>query len=798
MTTDFVQQFRDAIRNAGLTPPDAIKADGELHRFASNGKRGDLAGWYVLHADGIPAGSFGCWRAGITESWHADIGRSLTGAERELHLRRTESAKRQREQAERERHADAAERAAREWEAAKPASDSHPYLQRKGVRSHGVRQHRDGRLLIPLRDRAGVWQSLQYISADGDKLFLSGGKMAGGYFAIGKAGGTVCIAEGFATAATIHEATGLPVAVAFNAGNLEPVARALRDKLPTAKLILCADDDAATEGNPGMAKATEAARAVDGLLAVPDFGADRPAKATDFNDLAMHRGANAVRACIGKAMRPYGESWPDPLPLVADFKAEPYPLDALPGAIGDAVREVAAFVQCPVALAACSALSALSVAAQGLANVRRGPDLEGPVSLYLLAVAESGERKSACDRHFAGELSLWEADQAEQLKPDLAKSRAEMAAWDAEREAVLLNIKGARKEGKSTDKARAELERLEGGKPEAVRVPRLVLESETAESLAWNLARPDGWPSGGILSSEAGIIFGGHSMRRDTIMHSLALFNKLWSGETYKVSRKTGTPPIFELTGARLTMGLAVQPGTVQAFFDESKGLARDTGFAARFLIAWPESTQGTRLYRDAPKDWPGLTAFKAQLRRLLDTRLTIDAAGHLSPPPLDLDPQAFEGWRRFHDGAEQELRSGGELADVRDVASKAAENCARVAALFHLVENGPNGRIGAAHMAAAARIITWHLFEARRFLGGLALPKTLSNAAKLDAWLIAECCKRGTDSVTQRDALRLGPNPVRKKSELTAALVELAETCRARLDDDGRTVRVNPALLRV
>ena len=115
--------------------------------------------------------------------------------------------------------------------------------------------------------------------------------------------------------------------------------------------------------------------------------------------------------------------------------------------------------------------SALSVAAQSLANVRRGPDLEGPISLSLLSVAESGERKTACDRHFADGLREWEAEQAEQVKPDLAKSRAKLAAWEAEREAVVLKIKQARKGGKPTDKAHDELEQLESDKPEAVRIP---------------------------------------------------------------------------------------------------------------------------------------------------------------------------------------------------------------------------------------------------------------------------------------------------------------------------------------
>lgn len=790
---DAIAQFSDALRAAGLTP-EAIHADGELHRFSSNGKRGDEAGWYVLHLDGgIPAGAFGDWRTGLNESWRADIGRRLTEAERAAQRELIASLRRKREADDAKRHTEAQERAQREWRDAKPADATHPYLVRKGVQAHGLRVDEAGRLLVPVRI-AGELHSLQYIDAEGGKRFLPGGRVAGGYFAIGKGKEVVCIAEGYATAATIREATGYAVAAAFNCGNLEAVARTVRERLPKAKLIVCADDDATTDGNPGTTKATAAARAIGGLLAVPDFGADRLEKATDFNDLAVHRGMDAVKACIANATHPGAPARPAPLPLVAELTADPYPLDALPGEFGAAVREVVAYLQCPVALAACSALSALSVAAQGLANVRRDGNLEGPVSLYLLSAAYSGERKSELDRYFSKPLREWEAAEAERIKPDLARSRADLAAWTAEREGVQLSIKEARRKGKPTDELRDQLTRLEEGKPEPLRVPRVLLESETAESLAWNLARPDGWPSAGILSSEAGIILGGHSMRNDTIMQSLALLNKLWGGETLRVGRKTSEQ--FTLSGARLTMGLAVQAGTLQAFLDSSRGLARDTGFLARFLIAWPASTQGTRFYREAPSDWPGLTAYRSRLRQLLDTRSKMTDAGQLAPPSPDMTSEGFALWRDFYNEAERELAQGGELTEIRDVASKAAENCARVAALFHLFEHGSDARIEAHHVAAAVKVVTWHLFESRRLLSVMALSKPISNAAKLDEWLRAECSKRGTETVSVRDALRLGPNPTRLKSELRAALAELDDANRAWLDDDGRTIRVATALL--
>jgi len=302
LTGDAVAQFREAIAAAGLTPPDAIEADGKLHRFPSNGKRGDDAGHYVLHLDGIPAGHFGCWRAGIAQTWRADLGRKLSPVEAAAHAARVEAMRREREAEEARRHAEARELAGKRYDVARPADPAHPYLVAKGVKPHGIRQEGE-LLLVPMRDRDGL-HSLQTIDGSGNKRFLTGGRVAACYHSFGKAGDTVCIAEGYATGASIHEATGYPVAVAFNAGNLEAVARTLRAKLPDARIILCADDDAATPGNPGRTRATEAARAIGGLVALPDFGPDRPEGATDFNDMAQNRGAEAVREAVERATAP--------------------------------------------------------------------------------------------------------------------------------------------------------------------------------------------------------------------------------------------------------------------------------------------------------------------------------------------------------------------------------------------------------------------------------------------------------------------------------------------------------------
>ena len=204
-----------------------------------------------------------------------------------------------------------------------------PYTDRKGIQTHGARLQGD-RLVLPLRDADGTVHSLQFIGPDGEKRYLSGGRKAGCYFDIGQPDSVLCVAEGFATGASVHEATGYAVAVAFDAGNLAAVTKALHKKHPDLRLIVCADDDYLTAGNPGISKATEAALSIGALLAVPDFGVDRPEKATDFNDLHQCAGLDAVRRCIEEARKP-GE--PDVEPRQADEGDEPG--GAMPGP-GDA------------------------------------------------------------------------------------------------------------------------------------------------------------------------------------------------------------------------------------------------------------------------------------------------------------------------------------------------------------------------------------------------------------------------------------------------------------------------------
>lgn len=248
-------QLRRAMEAAGLTPPSQIQLDGKLHRFSSGTKgtpgKGDKPGWYIVFGDGIPAGRFGCWRAGIEVTFRADIGRTLTDAEQIIHARRLSEAIKLRDaelKRQREAVADTAELI---WVNGGAADPEHPYLVRKGIQTHGVRVTGDGRLMAPLYHADGKISSIQYIDADGNKLYHAGGQTGGCFWMVGTMDdpGVLYVAEGFATAATIHEATNRPCVVAYSASNLVPVMGSLREKFGTGQeIVIVADNDASGTG----------------------------------------------------------------------------------------------------------------------------------------------------------------------------------------------------------------------------------------------------------------------------------------------------------------------------------------------------------------------------------------------------------------------------------------------------------------------------------------------------------------------------------------------------------------------
>ncbi|MDA0337104.1 MAG: YfjI family protein, partial [bacterium] len=428
-------------------------------------------------------------------------------------------------------------------------------------------------------------------------------------------------------------------------------------------------------------------------------------------------------------------------------------------------------------------------------DVVRAEKLAGPVGLWFLTIADSGERKSTCDAFFTEAIREYEAQEAQTAKPAIKKHQASKAAWDARQAGVKDSIRANAKAKKQTTELEQALRDLEDEEPTAPRVPKPLRGDDTPENLAWVLSHE--WPSGGVISSEAGIVFGSHGMGKDSIMRNLGLLNILWDGGVHSVGRRTSES--FVLHGARLTMALQVQEATLRSFFDRSVGLARGTGFLARFLVAWPESTQGSRPFVDPPPSWPALSAYNRRIREILDQPLVIGDDGALTPPLMPLTSASKNLWVTFHNAIERELQSSGDLHDVRDVASKAADNAARMAALFQVFEHGTAGDVEPEALEAASRIVAWHLNEAQRFFGELVLPKEQAGATRLERWLLDYCRQKQTGVVPRREVQRLvSPITLRQKDALNSALRELSEAGRAREVDDGKskTIHINPALI--
>lgn len=290
-----LDEFRAECEAHGLHLPYAIETDGLIHRCAATDALKKLDCSYLVYPDCRGGGfqnfrTMPCW-----QNWRASHADPLTTSERrEMDaLVERERAKRQAEiEAQHILKSAEAEAMVMNAEAANPL---HPYLVAKGVKPHNLLQH--GRsLLIPLTDALGKVWTTQTIQPDGQKRYMTGGRARGSFSQLGAIGRTVIVCEGWATAATLHEITGLPVAAAMNAGNLYPVAADLKRHHPGLTLLIAADDDATTTGNPGLTAAQKAAKAMSARMVKPiiqefDTG-------TDFNDMARLYGAAVVYEAI--------------------------------------------------------------------------------------------------------------------------------------------------------------------------------------------------------------------------------------------------------------------------------------------------------------------------------------------------------------------------------------------------------------------------------------------------------------------------------------------------------------------
>lgn len=775
--TDHIEHFRRAIEAAGLNPLDEIQPDGRIHRFNGSGKRGDDSAWYVLHLDGLPAGAFGCWRLGFTETWCSKADSDMTVMEREAHRQRIKAMQAQREAEQAAANAAAAAEAARRWRDAQPCT-GHPYLSAKGIKPHGVRSDGAGGLLIPMRDTSGTLHSLQTITAEGDKRFQSGGRVKGCYLGIGKPTGVLIVCEGYATGASIHEATGDAVAVAFNAGNLEPVATALRTKYPALKLVIAADDDCRTAGNPGMTKATAAARAVGGVVAAPDFGSNRPERASDFNDLHQLDGADAVKRCIQGAMTTSATTWPEPTPLPNELPlVAPFDRDLLPEAFRPWVMDIAHRMQCPPDFPAVAALVAASslIGARAVVQPKARDDWQVAPNLWGMVVGRPGVKKSPALGEALRPLNRLQADEHEvwQLAHEawsLDCKVAELAAADNEKKAKGLAAK-------DPDKARQLLAPVD--LPAEPIARRFVVNDATVEKLG-ELMQQNPW---GILAYRDelyGLLTGLDKQGQEG---SRAFYLQAYDGNQGYTFDRIGRGTVH-IPRVCLSMIGGIQPGRVQEYVRSAVACGSgDDGLLQRFaLTVWPD-IEGDFVHVD---QWPDTPARQAAWT-VFDRLAKLEPENDTDPQVWHFDAAAQALFVEWLVPFENEIRSDDLHPALASHLSKYRKLIPALALVFALIDTPDGGLIHERELIRALAFADYLRTHAVRLYAAAVVPETATAASllrKIQSGKLVDTDGAVMEAFAPRDVARKGWAGLASAEDVRKAAGVLADFDWLRLDD--------------
>jgi hypothetical protein len=466
-----------------------------------------------------------------------------------------------------------------------------------------------------------------------------------------------------------------------------------------------------------------------------------------------------------------------PIPLVRPIApAVPYPIDSLGGILAPAARAVMQYVQVPDALAAHAVLAGAALAAQAHADVETlgGPR---PISLYMLTVAESGERKTAAD-------GLARAPVDEHRKKLLVFYTAAMHEYKAAHEGYKLRLRQA-KEGVEDPEALATALKEIREEP-APREPCFIASDPSAEGLFRSLK--DGQFSQTLATDEGGQFFGSYAMSPENELRMIAMLSRLWDGSPIDRVRSSDKEHVT-LYGRRLAVHLMAQPMVAAKLLGSP--LYRSQGILARFLICRPGSRIGTRIQdgtKAAPADDHRLRRYWHSVRQLLELQASEDhEVGGLNPPCLALSPEARAQLVNFYNTVEVKLLNEGELSTVREFGSKAAEHACRIAGVMTMIAQPDAINVNVETMHSAVDLVWAYIREHVRLAGVANIPEEVHNAQVLLEWIASK--KLSTLNATR--VMQYGPYAIRTAPVAKAALHVLAEY--GWLVQDGKRYLVPP-----
>lgn len=449
-----------------------------------------------------------------------------------------------------------------------------------------------------------------------------------------------------------------------------------------------------------------------------------------------------------------------------------YPANRLPALLLDAVHDVQHLTKAPTPLVAASALGALATACQGLADFWH-PTLRKamPISLNLITVAGSGERKSAADHFFFEPVHLIDRALRIQHTEALQAYKAGLVIWNSKVAGLEGRLGNETKAGHNTTALEEMLRQLYHERPLDPQRMRLALSDITPAALISELALN---PCTAVLhSNEAADLIKGRTMS------NLPLLNKAWDGQPLECDRKDERQSNWA-EGARLTTSLAVQPEAFKHMCDVKGSHVRDIGYFARALIAFPASTAGQRPIHafDGQGSLPqGIATFQSMITTLLERALE----RHNQREPrklLAFDSRARDRWVAFFNEVEANLGpSGGRLHPIKDFAAKAAEHVARLAAIFEIAQ-GDSETISQDSVERAIDVVSWYLGEFFRLFGKTNAENCIQqHADNILSWVqnrIGFAGINGINQFSRRQIQQKGPHASRSPEVLNLALNHL------------------------
>ncbi|KFX63929.1 hypothetical protein KBK24_0119795 [Burkholderia sp. K24] len=446
----------------------------------------------------------------------------------------------------------------------------------------------------------------------------------------------------------------------------------------------------------------------------------------------------------------------------------PYPIWVFPSAVHDPLREMLHNAQAPDALVAMAYLAVMSTALQGIVDVCTPLGSISPVLINELVIADSGERKSAVFSRVTRAIYDFDAYRAEQYQVALADYKVKMRSWKAVESGYISKIRKLAKEEKSVESVEQKLEAHAATKPVKPRLRKILHDNITSKALMEAL-EGDG-ESIAFLAAEGGIFMKGGALEQ------MELLNECWSGaQAVSVDRANGESLLIR--NPRVTIAYMVQQGVLNEYEHRRGHLAHGSGHWARYLIAKPMSTQGTRFIYSTDQVWDHLPKFHERVRKLLDehARRVESCGGKRKPVHFSADAKVL--WRDAANSVEAQLQPCSYLSDIKDFSSKVMEIVARLAALLHCfaldvdqVISGDLGEISMGTLESALAIGEWHTHEFKRIFSPQSLvTQAQADAQMLEYKLFVDLWCKGYTFMRKNMVLQYGP--LREKRRLDAAL---------------------------